>query len=286
MWPEFWPWAVWKRQGSPLPQPESAKALSKRYHAETGKYGVPAWAWIRLAALGPFPPKPPVPFRQVPEAFQRYVFTGLLSNFSGDERLRAWGQGYRTILVQIGDQSEVAIANSEELRLRGDAYRAEHWRLVGWSATYTDPEYWAREAVQVVHEYGLEGYVTNWETWGEGEFIDLPTRFLREWQRAGSPVPIGLSCSSSDNDQWARAFNYKPWVDHGATIMPQVYGDLYPGFTVHNMLSVMALGGVPRELLAPTFGGVGPLDPYADYATWSGPHGVYIAGQIQDWGKL
>lgn len=218
----------------------------------------------------------------MPAVFQRYVFAGTLSNFSGDERRLAWQQGYRTILVQLGDGTDVAARN--EIELQNPGYRNEGWQIAGWGATYTDPEAGAQRAIAAVHRQGLVGYVTNWEVWGEGPNVLLPGRWLAEWNRGGAPVPLGLSCLSSENDQWARSFLYAPWVAHGATIMPQVYGDDHPGYTVHNMRAVMKLGGVPEGLLAPTFGAVGPNTAcYADYKTWPGPRGLWIAGQVRSY---
>ena len=91
---------------------------------------------------------------------------------------------------------------------------------------------------------------------------------------------------SSVTPLYARDFDYAPWIEARATIGPQVYGDVYPGYTVYNMAQTMVKSGVPLGLLAPTFGAVGPNDVYADYATWNGAHGVWIAGQIRDWLKL
>jgi hypothetical protein len=285
LWPEFWPWAVWRRHGAPLPQPPAAKLLAARYHRETRRWGVPPWAWLRLLALGPLPPSPPVVLtRSVAPVFDRYVFAGVLSNFDGVARGRAWEKGYRTILVQLGDGSATAALNTTELLNAGAAYRAEGWRLAGWNACQDgQPEANAQRAALEVYTHGLDGWMSNWEAWGEGLNKALATRWTVEWRRAGCPVPLGLSCLSSETPNYARDFDYAPWVALNAAICAQVYGDYYPAYTVANMKATMKRGGVPPELLAPTFGAVGPYDAYADYTTWLFSRGIWVAGQVRQW---
>lgn len=273
----YYIWRRWKLEGGTRPS-----SLPTRIPPAT----LTRW-YVRLAAYRALLRPPASISSVIPPVFQRYVFAGVLSNFTGPERQKAWDRGYRTILVQLGDGSAASDANDQELYERGVVYRAEGWRIAGWcdpASLY--PETGARVARSWVDEHSLDGWVTDWEMWGEGTFVGLPGRWLAEWQRLGVKVPLGLSCLSSENDQWPRPFDYKPWVEFGATIMPQVYGDAHAGYTVHNMKRVMSLGGVPKYLLSPTFGAVEALDPYSDYATWDGPHGVWIAGQVRDWSKL
>ncbi len=93
---------------------------------------------------------------------------------------------------------------------------------------------------------------------------------------------MALSCLSSDNPNWARAFAYGPWINANLSVQPQVYGNAYPAYTVYNGVKTMANGGVPESLLNLTFGvyPAGYPIPWADYRTWKGPRGIYLGERL------
>jgi len=118
------------------------------------------------------------------------------------------------------------------------------------------------------------------------EYYQNKNAWIKEWVTLGSPCPLLLSCLSSQTPYYARDFNYDPFLEIGAAVGPQTYGDEHPAYTVYNMVETMKHGGVPEELLAPTFGATHDPVPYADYNTWTGARGAWIGGQIKNWSVL
>jgi len=185
------------------------------------------------------------------------------------------------------DASDVGSANRQEIQSHGAAYREEGWQFAGWSAPmYGDPQIWAEQDVAAVHEFNFLGWGANWEAWGEGIYKARADAWIKEWVTLGSPCPLLLSCLSSQTPYYARDFNYDPFLEIGAAVGPQTYGDEHPAYTVYNMVETMKHGGVPEELLAPTFGATHDPVPYADYNTWTGARGAWIGGQIKNWSVL
>jgi hypothetical protein len=81
---------------------------------------------------------------------------------------------------------------------------------------------------------------------------------------------------SSDNPNYARAFDYPVWLAlPGCAVMPQVYGATYPAYTVSNGRATMMNGGVPTSRLAMTFDVIQGVGPFADYKTWPGPRSIW-----------
>lgn len=228
------------------------------------------------------PPKPPAPLPD-PIWRQAGVFTTNLGAFPDTKQKAAYDAGIRWVAVLLDPVADPgAEREQQELRLKMAELKRAGLTVVGWAPAYHDTEESAQRAVALVKEFGLAGWIVNGEAWWEGANAALGPRWLAEWQRLGAPVPLALSCLSSNTNRWARDFLYKPWIDARCAIMPQVYGNTDHGFTVENMRATLQLGQVPLSLLAPTFGvyPTGLETPWADYATWRGPHSYYLGEQI------
>ena len=82
---------------------------------------------------------------------------------------------------------------------------------------------------------------------------------------------------------YARDFNFEPWVDAGAAVMPQVYGNERDAYTVYNGIETMKKSGVPESLLSLTLG-VYPVSgtpvPWDDYRTWRSQRGIYLGERL------
>lgn len=221
------------------------------------------------------------------------VFVNNLSSFDAAHQAAAEAAGYRTLAVLLDPVVDPGAGdNQREMVVKQPELQARDWTFTGWAACYSDPEAGAARARALVERFHLAGWISNWELWGEAQHAALPTRFVNEWGRLGVAAPLALSCLSSTTPNFARSFDYAPWVDVGAAIMPQVYGNVDAGYTVYNMVETMRRGGVPLGLLVPTFGVYGPVNPYDDYrtwrASWRGAQGVYVGERLPptDWAWL
>lgn len=219
------------------------------------------------------------------------VFCVGLSSFHGELRAAARAQGF-SWLAPILLHDPTAEPNRQELVATAAALRGEGWSLCGWGTfgQADTPENDARAAAELVAALALDGWIANGEAWAEGEHRDFSKRFLAAWRESGCKQPLSVSCLSSDTANFPRDFGYDAWVGIGACVMPQVYGNDNPGFTVAACLGNLKTGGiVPRSLLSLTFGTYGDRPvPHADYATWPGPRTVYTGENtpLQDWPKL
>lgn len=242
---------------------------------------VPAWAW-KIASDAVFEAR-----RQLKPLFRLNVaFVDNLSAFPIEQAQKAYDAGYRLlpVLIDPHDDAGDAPRNLSQFSDRAPGLIQQGWTLGGWSApcsdassTEADARTAAQRAVSLVQKLGLKFWITNWETWGEADKMTLPVAFLDEWMRLGNIVPLGLACLSSNTSKWARKFMYQPWVEHGIAIMPEVYGNVDPSFSVANMLATFKLNKVPRSLLVPIFGcwDAGREIPWADYASWKGQKALW-----------
>jgi hypothetical protein len=222
------------------------------------------------------------------------VFCVGLSAFN-QYRAIAFQHGFRW-MAPILTHDPAAIGNKTELERHAATDRAEGWKLAGWG-TYgqaATPETDAALAVGLVKELGLDGWVANGEAWAEGANISYSNRFIAEWKAEGGTGPLAVSCLSSDTANWAREFDYEAWLAIGSAVMPQVYGNEHPGYTVAACLGMLEKAHVPQAELNLTFGtyessGGRPLTvPYTDYQGWSGPRTVYVGERtaVDGWPKL
>jgi len=219
------------------------------------------------------------------------VFCVGLSSFHGELRAAARAQGF-SWLAPILLHDPTAEPNRNELIATGTALRGEGWSLCGWGTFgqggKADDD--ARAAAELVTTLGLDGWIANGEAWAEQEFFDRSKLFVDAWKATGCGKPLAVSCLSSDTADFPRVFDYATWVGIGAGVMPQVYGNEHPGFTVAACLGNLKTGGiVPKHLLNLTFGTYGDHPaPHADYATWAGPRTVYTGESTpaEDWAKL
>lgn len=236
---------------------------------------------VRLARLDPpVGTPPPLPVSAIDPIWTRDgVFTRSLSSFHGNLRAAAIAAGFTAIYVQLDHSADVD-GNRTELALIGANLRTADWKLAGW-ATFgqgTDPFEDGRRHAQIRRQLDehLDGWVANGESWAEGPDAWKSAKWLEGWRQGGGFGPLAISCLSSDNPNFARAFDYPAWLAvPGAAVMPQVYGASFPAYTVTNCLATMANGGVARNRLALTFDVIGGAGPFVDYRTWTGPRSVW-----------
>lgn len=236
---------------------------------------------IRLARLDP--PKvstPPPPTSALDPLWMRDgVFVRSLSSFHGDLRDAARAAGFSVIYVQLDHSGDVD-GNRHELSLIGDKLISQGWKIAGWS-TYgqgSDPHLDGLRHAQIRRELDrwLDGWIANGESWAENADMGKSGTWIEAWGQGGGFGPVAVSCLSSDNPNWARAFDYASWLAlPGAAIMPQVYGASYPAYTVGNATSTMANGGVARNRLNLTFDVIQGAGPFANYRTWAGPRSIW-----------
>lgn len=236
---------------------------------------------------------PPIPALAIDPLWARDgVFVRSLSSFHGTLRAAARVAGFSAIYVQL-DHSADAPGNVRELGLIGASLRADGWKLAGWS-TYgqgTDPNTDGHRHALIRRELDthLDGWVANGEAWAEDAGYGKTTAWLQGWRAGGGFGPIAVSCLSSDNPNFARAFDYPSWLAvPGSAVMPQVYGASHPAYTVTNAVSTMANGGVPRNRLALTFDVIGGAGPFANYRTWTGPRSLWTGDDstVETWRAL
>lgn len=248
---------------------------------------------VRLARLDP--PNgtpPPVPLSAIDALWKRDgVFVRSLSSFHGDLREAARAAGFSCIYVQMDHSADVQ-GNRNELAAIGPSLLAQGWKFAGWSTfgQGTDAhEDGRRQAAIKASNPILSGWVANGESWAEGGDADKSAAFLAGWVESGGTGPLAVSCLSSDNPNWARAFDYRSWLAiPGVAVMPQVYGASYPAYTVQNAVSTLQNGGVPRNRLALTFDVIQGAGPFADYRTWTGPRSIWTGDDstVETWAAL
>jgi hypothetical protein len=220
------------------------------------------------------------------------VFVRSLSSFYGELRDAARAAGFTAVYVQLDHSGDVA-NNRRELAAIGPSLKAKGWKIAGWSTggQGSDPSTdGARHAaIRRELEHLLDGWVCNMETWAEGVDSWKSKAWLDAWRVGGGFGPLAVSCMSSDNPNWARAFDYDVWLKiPGAAIMPQVYGASFPAYTVFNALSTMTNGGVPRNRLNLTFDVIDGAGPFANYRTWAGPRSIWTGDDSRpsSWSSL
>lgn len=252
-----------------------------------------AQAIVRLARLDP--PNgtpPPIPASALDPLWSRDgVFVRSLSSFHGTLRDAARAAGFSCIYVQLDHSADVP-GNRNEIAAIGPTLVAQGWKLAGWS-TYgqgTDAKAdGMRHAAIKAGLPALSGWVANGESWAEGADAGKTAEFLAGWVEGGGVGPLAVSCLSSDNPNWARAFDYRAWLNlPGVAVMPQVYGASFPAYTVTNGVSTMQNGGVPRNRLALTFDVIQGAGPFGDYRTWTGPRSVWTGDDstVETWAAL
>lgn len=213
------------------------------------------------------------------------VFTCGLSSFGDAHREAALAEGFDVLAVLLdGDPS--APTNREELRRIRARLTARDFSLVGWAPTYRAEQ--ASLAATYVREFELAGWITNLEAWAEGANRDLTGDWFRAWENTGTPAPVAVSMLSSDTGSSLRDFDHRAALASGATLMPQVYGNEHPTYTVAAARAQLRLAAVPDEYVNLTFGVYGDDVPFADYRTWSGPRGVYLGERLDptEWKEL
>jgi hypothetical protein len=247
---------------------------------------------VRLARLDPpSGTPPPIPQSAISPLWTRDgVFVRSLSSFHGDLRDAARAAGFSVIYVQLDHSADVD-GNINELGLIGGALRAAGWSIAGWSTfgQGTDPAVDGARHAQIHRQLGLDGWIANGESWAEDAGAWKSAAWLQQWNANGGFGPLAVSCLSSDNPNFARAFDYASWLQiPGVAVMPQVYGASHPAYTVTNAVSTMQNAGVPRNRLALTFDVIGGAGPFANYRTWTGPRSVWTGDDstVSTWGAL
>ena len=171
-----------------------------------------AQAIIELARLDPPKPAPPLPLVALDPLWVRDgVFVRSLSSFHGDKRDAASAAEFSCIYVQLDHSGDVG-GNIAELHAIGPCLMAQGWRFAGWS-TYgqgtdpsagrgqprEDPSRARRLPGRVGRERrDLGGRNRRVEVEGVDRGVDSQRR-LRPRRRL---------CMSSDNPNYARAFDY------------------------------------------------------------------------------
>ena len=239
-----------------------------------------AQAIIELARLDPPKPAPPLPLVALDPLWVRDgMFVRSLKSFHGDKRDAARAAGFSCIYVQLDHSGDVG-GNIAELHAIGPSLMAQGWRFAGWS-TYgqgTDPSADGANHARIRRELDayLDGWVANGEIWAEGVDAWKSKAWIEAWTANGGFGPVAVSCMSSDNPNYARAFDYPSWLAlPGCAVMPQVYGATYPAYTVANGRATMMNGGVPTSRLAMTFDVIQGVGPFADYKTWPAPRSIW-----------
>lgn len=206
----------------------------------------------------------------------------LVTNLSGfTTRTEARTAGFRW-LAAILTHDSAAAGNQREIRRQRSVYESEGWTICGWGTYGQDatPEEDAREAARLCVDLALGGWVADGEDWAEGPNRGYSQRFIDEWKRCGSPVPLAVAPLSSETDQFVRLFDYQAWIKIGSMVMPQVYGNDNPAYTVEACLGELNLAGVPQSetsLMLGTYPVEPPKPiPFDDYQGWSGPRVVYL----------
>jgi hypothetical protein len=233
------------------------------------------------------PATPPVPSGSQPAAIWRQsgVFTRALSSFSGALRDPAKAAGFKWVAAHL-DHTAYAGANEQEIPV----FQRDGWTVVGW-ATFgqgSDPYEDGRRHAGIVKRLGLPGWIANGEAWAENEQAWKSSAWWDGWSDAGGTGPVALSCLSSTTGEYARPFDFGPWVARGCMVMPQVYGATIPQYTVDAMKGSFSRSVVPPELLAPTFDLIAGEGPFADYRTWKGPRSIWTGDDSKpsSWPRL
>ncbi len=243
-----------------------------------------AQAIIELARLDPPKPAPSLPQVALDPLWVRDgVFVRSLSSFHGDKRDAARAAGFSVIYVQLDHSGDVP-GNINELHQIGPSLMAQGWRFACWSTAGqgTDAQLDGVHHAQLRRELDayLDGWVCNQEIWSEGPEGSADWNHSKEWLAGwtvgGGFGPVAVSCMSSDNPNYARAFDYQSWLRiPGCAVMPQCYGSTWPNCTVNNAVATMLNGGVPRSRLNITFDVIAGIGPFSDYRTWAGPRSIW-----------
>lgn len=227
-----------------------------------------------LLAPTTFPPPPP-PSPLAPVWQRDGLFVNAVSSFDGARKAAALAAGFKDVYVQLlhapNYQSNVDHLNV----LRNDGFTVSGWGTYGQGS---DPAQDARDAAQLVRQFGLKGWKANGEAWAEAEHSWKTNAFRQAWLDAGAPCPLGWSVLSSDTANFGRLYDYLAALAvPGADIDLQVYGATHPTYTVGAGLGMLRNTPVPVDRTAMTFdvtasGG----GPFADYRTWPGPRRLWV----------
>lgn len=283
----FWPWARWrlgreeyKRFGPAKgPRPRSAPAR------------IPDWAWRRLSWLQreiePQPQPKPEPEPQKPQQ-PHPVFrlnAGFLDPFEAVLGYTAERYGYvkglgiGALYVKV---HHAADKNPHATRAWVAAWQELGVKVVGWGWLEGNPEREAELAAECIRELGLDGYIGNAETAYEGpvvERFEKSRRFCRRFrQLVPSPFALGVSFIGFGSPH--RFFDWAPWSQAGAALLPQAY-DNARALNVEDTLSMCDRAHLPRTLLNVSLGAIynPPADPARAKAALNGiPWNLWIIG--------
>lgn len=123
--------------------------------------------------------------------------------------------------------------------------------MVGWGWLEGDPSQEAELAVELSRRYDLDGYIANAENAYEsaGKWKSAP--FVSKFRELAPHAPLALSYIGLGVPY--RNLDWAPWLNGGATFMPQLYwGD--SAISLNGPLASADAVPIPRSRLKPTLG--------------------------------
>jgi hypothetical protein len=132
-----------------------------------------------------------------------------------------------------------------------DAWWARGGVPLGWIWAEGDPIAEARQAVDFYDDYNLAGIIVN----AEGAYEDggawKSRAFVDEFRRLAPHAPLAVSFIGFGYPY--RNFDYAPWVEDGAALLPQAYNNVSV-ITVRESLEMCQRAGLPMSRVMPTIG--------------------------------
>jgi len=122
-----------------------------------------------------------------------------------------------------------------------------------------DPVREAELAVSLCRRYDLDGYIANAEAPYEFDGFWKSAPFVRRFRELAPRAPLALSYIGDGHPH--RALDFRPWLDDGATMMPQAYWAT-AATSLQPSIDAADRAGIPRSRLVPTVGSSGFADPY------------------------
>lgn len=168
-------------------------------------------------------------------------------------------------LHHAGDRNGIASQSLADGWAR--EWRAQGRYVVGWGWLEGDPAAEARLAVELCHEFDLDGYIANAEVAYEGAGYSKSAVFCDEFRRHAPNAPLALSYLGFGFPY--RNLDFGAWLDAGAFFIPQCYPN-HDGFGVAACIAAADRAGIPRELVAPAIG------------TWQGNFGYDMTQYVAD----
>lgn len=141
---------------------------------------------------------------------------------------------------------------------------ADEWRrygfyVVGWGWLEGDPVFEAELAATLCAAFDLDGYIANAEDPYENAGAWKSAPFVRRFRELAPDAPLGLSYIGEGYPY--RNLDFRPWIDAGASLLPQCYWAQAATSIDPSIWAIDRLGA-PHRIVYPTLGTSGFQTPY------------------------